>query len=619
METTVSEFPDGRSGSEPADHANMERVHTALDRLPEIYKSAILLHYSQGLSYEETAAVLGCSAGTIGSRLATARARMKELLTGSGAAALVPAWEGVLKTNSAGTPAPGPALTKQLLQIASVTSPAKAGVPFATAVAGAGAFAAAVVAAVILISPLPGAADTRMASVAGGGALAPGVLPAADPLAGELAQGQAPRVPVPPRAESRPAGAVATESMITYVVHGTLVHETTGKPVANAPVAIDPIYPRRVPQQKGNLFGEGIVTDSDGKFTITVRTAGPGVYMCTAGDRAGKLLPRQRVIEVLKSGSETITIETGPQPEDYREKSVYYDYALLEALQRAFERDQVAFATGIIQQAGPGIVSSQMQLRVIDPDGDTADMYTVIDYKTGRFIVGPLAAGTHHLEAVAGSDGYAVARNLQIKAGTPVKHLALTLRSGNATISGRVEDAEGRPVAGATILAVPSEIEEAGLWIPETAKCESSADGTFQLINVGGAGDTLRLSATLGNYRDAKLAQVSAGSNSVVLKLVKNPFLKCKVISKATGKPPEGHFSMGVSLQSAARIRTKSSFQTMEAGSSYDSRDGSLGRTLYGTGSAEVTIETIITGKVLARRTIEIGDSDIDLGVIELP
>jgi RNA polymerase sigma-70 factor (ECF subfamily) len=54
----------------------------AIGALPEYHRAVIVLREIDGLSYEEIAAVLGCSVGTVMSRLHYARARLKEALKG---------------------------------------------------------------------------------------------------------------------------------------------------------------------------------------------------------------------------------------------------------------------------------------------------------------------------------------------------------------------------------------------------------------------------------------------------------------------------------------------------------------------------------------------------------
>lgn len=56
-----------------------EALHRALQRLPP-QQSAISLHYFEGLGVEEVSAVLGCSVGTVKSRLSRGREALRRLL-----------------------------------------------------------------------------------------------------------------------------------------------------------------------------------------------------------------------------------------------------------------------------------------------------------------------------------------------------------------------------------------------------------------------------------------------------------------------------------------------------------------------------------------------------------
>jgi RNA polymerase sigma-70 factor (ECF subfamily) len=50
-------------------HETSVRLQSEIARLPPQQRMIIVLRYTQGLSYEEIAEVMGCSAGTVGSRL----------------------------------------------------------------------------------------------------------------------------------------------------------------------------------------------------------------------------------------------------------------------------------------------------------------------------------------------------------------------------------------------------------------------------------------------------------------------------------------------------------------------------------------------------------------------
>lgn len=58
----------------------IERLERAIDELPPIYRTIILLRLKNDMSYDEISRVLGLSMGTVMSRLARARQRLKESL-----------------------------------------------------------------------------------------------------------------------------------------------------------------------------------------------------------------------------------------------------------------------------------------------------------------------------------------------------------------------------------------------------------------------------------------------------------------------------------------------------------------------------------------------------------
>ena len=73
-----------RAGDRPDDHlARNElgsRIRSALDELSPDHRAVIILREIEGRSYEEISEIVGCSTGTVMSRLFYARKRLQSLL-----------------------------------------------------------------------------------------------------------------------------------------------------------------------------------------------------------------------------------------------------------------------------------------------------------------------------------------------------------------------------------------------------------------------------------------------------------------------------------------------------------------------------------------------------------
>jgi len=76
------QFDEGPSSSrlEPA-QIETEQVRAAVQELPVEFREVILLREYEELSYQEIARVLDCPIGTVMSRLGSARAKLRALLS----------------------------------------------------------------------------------------------------------------------------------------------------------------------------------------------------------------------------------------------------------------------------------------------------------------------------------------------------------------------------------------------------------------------------------------------------------------------------------------------------------------------------------------------------------
>ncbi|MDR3639370.1 MAG: sigma-70 family RNA polymerase sigma factor [Isosphaeraceae bacterium] len=84
-ERRCAEVAATRSGTEPGDNSWAE-LHEELARLPEAFRAPLVLVYLEGHTQEQAAAHLRCPLGTVQSRLARGRAKLKERLTRRGVA-----------------------------------------------------------------------------------------------------------------------------------------------------------------------------------------------------------------------------------------------------------------------------------------------------------------------------------------------------------------------------------------------------------------------------------------------------------------------------------------------------------------------------------------------------
>jgi RNA polymerase sigma factor (sigma-70 family) len=242
-----------------------------LDRLPERFRAPVILHYFEGLSTEATAQRLGCARGTVLSRLARARDRLRRRLEplGVAPAALLPPVE-------AGIPwlapeAVPPALVQATLR--SAGSLAMAGAVIESIAPATVATLSRGVARAVTLTQVRAAAGLILLAVA---SVSLGFAAAFHPADKPAQPGQenpsrvASRKSEPPRAEEK-----GQEGRIAF--RGQVL-DPEGKPVAGAaillvpgPGALEPDVPR--PPQRLAASGP------DGRFEVMVPRAsleGPG-------------------------------------------------------------------------------------------------------------------------------------------------------------------------------------------------------------------------------------------------------------------------------------------------------------------------------------------------------
>lgn len=73
---------DAVSQNRPVDRLALREMDAALDRLPAEQRAVLLLVAVEGRSYDDTAAILDLSPGTVASRVSRARITLREILEG---------------------------------------------------------------------------------------------------------------------------------------------------------------------------------------------------------------------------------------------------------------------------------------------------------------------------------------------------------------------------------------------------------------------------------------------------------------------------------------------------------------------------------------------------------
>lgn len=586
----------------------IDAVERAVAGLPDLYRVAVLLHYGQGLSYGEMSQILQCAPGTVGSRLAAARERMKELLTTAGFASLVPQWDILLKTSPA--PAPPAVLADKLHQIAATTAPASASAALFAAVA---ALAAVVVTTVIVISPKPQAAPSQEIGI-----VANVQNPPAPPRVPESAPARE-RVENPAAAEAnrnitKNPAPVAAEKFI-FKISGFVGNSSDGAPLEGIPVWTSQIWPPSEEKIQKGASPRRFTTGADGGFSLEVNCGGPTILALHAGEQFSAAAAVAEVIyEVSAPREEKVNLLMEPcAPADITKLNDRSRRDLISYLQKAFDRDRKCYISGTIQREDGRPIPYNLHIRTIDSDGDVFYAGEYVHYETGRFLIGPLDTQKLQLEVLGGAEGYACARDIDTPAGAGRGGIVLTMRSGDAKIKGRVVDGDGRPLANVTLTAVPEAIEDAGMWITPTAECKSGADGNFELTKTGAAGELLRISASHSEKMLQKSRNVLAGSDNVVIMMKAKPVVRGRIVFKNNNhRRPRVRVEMD-----PQPLRYKGSFQTMVTYSDIDKKSGEFKYTVERGGAATLLIDWSL-GDTLLKKRIEVGEEGVDVGTIEI-
>jgi hypothetical protein len=589
----------------------MEALDRAVDALPDIYKVPVLLHYQRGLSYDEVAAVVGCAPGTVASRLATAREKMKESLSAMGALAILPGWEALLAKLPDAEPPAG--YLEDLNMLIRNAGPGSAGMGW-MAVAGASVVAVAISGAVAFWAPSPKeTARTASLEFIQNPPMPPGgtsTTPA--------------RAPIPGDAASRPSGAgdrkgnAVPSQEYKITIRGTVTMADTGTPSGGSVFLAKVWPPDPMEQRKGSRSPYDVDLAADGSFAVERSLSGPAILRLSAfptKSRQTAYAAPVFVVDGPRDEKVNIMIRPAPTVADVRRIESPSQRLLLEALAAAFVRDKVSFISGSIQRETGGELPESLYVRIIDHEGDAIWSDPRIDYETGRFVMGPMAPGTYKLEAAAGPEGFGAATSVTVEDGRETAHVTITMRQGDAQIAGVVVDAAGKPMAGAHLEVFPESMSDSGLWMPPAAVVDTGADGTFELGRLGPLQELYRIRITRESYQPTSRTGVAAGERNMRVVLKPKPKIRGRIVMKSTGKPSK---SIRVVVSEASeKLRYKGSVQTMEMSADYDPATGAFTDEVEHAGKVNIRIDRQ-WNTIKTVNDVDVPDEGLDVGVIEV-
>ncbi|MHC5009314.1 MAG: carboxypeptidase regulatory-like domain-containing protein [Planctomycetota bacterium] len=184
----------------------------------------------------------------------------------------------------------------------------------------------------------------------------------------------------------------------------------------------------------------------------------------------------------------------------------------------------------------------------------------------GSYLIESIPELTYLVSVVYGLDALSLPDPVKVLAGGR-EELDVTLGEG-ATIEGRVVDASGVPVAGASVTARArsSRGQPPGSWI----SARSQTDGTFVLRGV--AAESYRIRANAAGFRSDSARDVPPGTTDLVLTL--RPLGRIEGVVRHDGRPYRGAFDVLVVRRPAEGELTREFLQSQRPTHSFNTDDG---------------------------------------------
>lgn len=299
-------------------------------------------------------------------------------------------------------------------------------------------------------------------------------------------------------------------------VRGRVEH-AGGGPAVNVSVTV---APKQDPNTQGRPPDPGAppdtrtsqttYTDFDGRFEI--KGIADGVYVTSAYHAQGKVESRE-----VRAGAEGVKL------------------VIEQAL---------AIAGIVVTESGRPVAQAQVSVLVPKERGEQPQMGQT--QANGRFRVGQLAAGSYPVEAFPNAQYWGVMVRFEKKrvegvaAGT--EDLVIVVSEGKG-LRGKVEDAQGKPVPGAGVIALPIQVEQPQPSQGRPAQRMNQAQsqpsattngrGEFEIKGVGAA--EVELLVVADGYTPATQRAVAGGA-PVTLRLEGGAVIEGRIL-KSSGTP----------------------------------------------------------------------------------
>ncbi len=579
-----------------------------VDALPEAYRLPVLLHYYRGLSYDEAANVLECAPGTVGSRLATARERLRERLAPLGLAAAVPDLDRALRAIPAS--AAPPALKGSLVSLitTAVAPPAPVSFPSWATLGAVG-----VASAVALVALWPRGEPDLAGTVEGDAIAAPAPETSRH---GDLSPETLSKLRSLGYVDQRRSGQASDESPAEAATHdlritGVVYDRASGLPVPQVTVQLFPIWPAG----PSVASIRRAVTDDAGAYSLAAIGEGPALYLVEVDPgNAYQTVAQGVLLEAQGESVERVDFAVSPGSlEEYRRLRSGLSRKLLVSVRDAARRDRTASISGTVSREDGRPAEQSVWIQLVDAGGAywNAYRFEVYDPETGEFLVAPVPAGRFRLEATTYRDGHAILEGLEVHEGQAISGLRVVARTGEATIEGRVVDSQGRPLAGVLLASVPDALADAeGGRLPTTSSARSDLDGQFTLAHVGPPGEAVRLVLEAAGFRSSTVKGIAAGATGLILTLERIPGVRGRIVLLPDRSAVTGPVDVQILPLSPAGPARRLTLPFSPETKHLD--DGRFALALDAAGSFEIRIKVAGRAEVVLPPVI-VGEEEVDL------